>query len=115
MSFTDIHGLNIKVAKSILEKARGLMFRRKVDYALLIPFIGEPRKTTIHSFFVFFDFHAVFLDEEKRVVDIKKNISPFKGGITPDKPAKYVLEIPKGEIDIEELSIGERLEIEKGS
>jgi len=110
MSSGQISDLRIKRADDILQKARGFMFRKKEDYALLIPFGRESKNNSIHSFFVFFSFHAIFLDEEKRVVDIERDIPPFRGGISSDRPARYVLEVPTGEVNIEEISIGRKLE-----
>ncbi|MBS3816580.1 MAG: DUF192 domain-containing protein [Candidatus Thermoplasmatota archaeon] len=113
MAKKTLEHLSIKRAEGILTKTLGLMFKKNVDYGLLIPFRNESAKIKIHSHFVFFSFHAIFLDSEKRIVDVKKNISPFSGQISPDKPARYVLEVPADKIDIDEtdLSIGRKLEL----
>lgn len=113
MATRTLADLKIKRAEGILTKTLGLMFKKNVDYGLLIPFRNETAKIKIHSHFVFFSFHAIFLDSEKRIVDVKKNISPFSGQFSPEEPAKYVLEVPADEIDIDEadLRIGRKLEL----
>lgn len=104
--------LDIRRASSPLSKARGLMFRRRMEKGLLIPLRKESRLgASIHSLFVLFRFDAVFLDKEKRVVDVRKSIKPFRPLIIPKDKSKYVLELPSGkskELDIEE---GQKIEI----
>jgi uncharacterized membrane protein (UPF0127 family) len=55
-----------------LERLRGLMFRRDLPVdGLLFVFPAwrrHPRAVGIHTFFVFFPFAAVWLDEEGRIV-----------------------------------------------
>ncbi|MEF8873669.1 MAG: DUF192 domain-containing protein [Candidatus Thermoplasmatota archaeon] len=101
--------VKVKAAKGFFGKALGLMFKRKVDYVLLMEFRNTSKNINLHSFFVFFKFHCIFLDEDKNIVDIEKDVPPFTMGISTEKRAKYVLEIPEGIIDIDEFSIGGRL------
>ena len=80
-------------------RLKGLMFEnnKRFDYGLAFTFPREARATaTIHMFFVFFAIDAVFLDKNKRVVDIAKNLQPFMPGYTPKKPAKFLIELPAG-------------------
>ncbi|MFW6144148.1 MAG: DUF192 domain-containing protein [Candidatus Natronoplasma sp.] len=103
--------VKVKSAKSTFRKAVGLMFKRKVDYVLLMDFGKLSDNITLHSLFVFFYFHCIFLDDEKVIVDIEKEIPPFTFGITSKKPARYVLEVPKDVVDIDDFSVGEKLEV----
>ncbi|MDD4662623.1 MAG: DUF192 domain-containing protein, partial [Candidatus ainarchaeum sp.] len=48
---------------------------------------------SIHMFFVFYRITVIFLNSKKDVVDIKKNLKPFRLYI-PKRKAKYVIEIP---------------------
>ncbi len=71
----------------------GLMFHR-VDRcpAMLFEF-NSPTKLKIHSFFVFFKFAAIWLDDKNRIID-KKIIKPFQLSISCKKPFYKLIEIP---------------------
>jgi len=84
-----------KICRSILSKALGFMFRlKKPDYALAFIFNREV-KAELHMFFVFFPIDVLFLDKNKKVVDIKKNFKPFSY-YAPKAKAMYVIEMPAG-------------------
>ena len=67
---------------------RGLMFSKKKNILLVLPY---EHKVRIHTFFVFFPFTAYFLNSKKKLVDTQK-MKPFRV-YTSKKPAKYVLEV----------------------
>ena len=83
--------INIKKCNSF-QKISGLMFKSKNTSALLFEF---PKKTkmAIHSFFVFSPFYAIWLDENNKLIEIKK-IKPFTFHVKPTKPFSKLLEIP---------------------
>ena len=56
--------------------------------------------------FVFFPIDVVWLDQDKKVVDFKKNVKPFTPFVVPRKPAHYVVELPKQ--TIRNLNIGDQ-------
>lgn len=87
-----INNKNVEVEhyKGFWKSIRGLMFSKKKNILLEIPY-EKRTHASIHSFFVFFPFYAIFLNSNKEVVDLKR-ISPFTF-YTPKKPAKYILEI----------------------
>ncbi len=88
----------VKVCESIFSRTRGLMFHPKLNSGEGIILVAQGQstaQTSIHSFFVFFSFDALWLNEQKQVVD-KKTVQPFHMLITPQSPAKYVLELSKG-------------------
>ena len=90
---------------------RGLMFapRKSVDYALVFEFPESSRwGASIHMFFVFFRIDAIFLDEQKKVVDIARRLAPFSLGHVPKVPATYLVEIPS-DAGLE-VKIGDRLD-----
>jgi uncharacterized protein len=75
---------------SLPGKMKGLMFSRKKTV------IFENQKeciTSLHMFFVFFPIDVLFLDKNKRIVEIKRNFFPFMM-YTPRKKAKFIVEIP---------------------
>lgn len=71
--------------------ALGFMFHFSSDYAKVLAFKKE-QKISLHMFFVFFPLLAVFLDKNKRIVEIKK-LLPFTF-YNCGKMAKYVVEVP---------------------
>lgn len=74
-----------------IKKLIGMMFllRYKRPYVFGL----EPEhKLTWHMFFVFFPIDLLFLDEEKKVIEIKRNFKPFT--IYKQKwPARYCIEL----------------------
>ncbi|MEX2017534.1 MAG: hypothetical protein WD876_03610 [Candidatus Pacearchaeota archaeon] len=70
----------------------GFMFKRESTDAVMFNF-NKKVNMGIHSFFVFFTFLAVWLDDKNRVVGIKV-IKPFSSCIAPQKPISRVVEIP---------------------
>lgn len=83
--------INLEVKKlSKLEMCWGLMFsRRKKAKALLF----EWKNCRIHSFFVFYDFLALWLDENNKIVD-KKIVKPFSLCVSSRKTSVKLVEIP---------------------
>lgn len=74
-------------------KFSGLMFSRKEKAGILLFGFKQKQKIAIHSFFVFYPFLAVWLDEKRKVVDVKK-VKPFTPCVYPKKNALSLVEIP---------------------
>ena len=51
-------------------------------------------KESLHMFFVFYPIDVLFLDKDKRVVEIKRNFKPFKFYF-PKNKAQYIIELAK--------------------
>jgi uncharacterized membrane protein (UPF0127 family) len=78
---------------NFFQRFTGLMFsRREKAFALLFDF-KKPVKIAIHSWFVFFNFLAIWLDEENKIIKIKK-VKPFSSVIFPEKKFVKLIEIP---------------------
>lgn len=77
----------------IWRKFSGLMFSRREKAEILLFSFKRKQKVAIHSFFVFYPFIAVWLDEKNRVVDIKV-VKPFTSCVYPEKRALSLVEIP---------------------
>ncbi len=77
---------------SYLGKFRGLMFRSRNTQNLFFEFT-TPKQRAIHSYFVFFPFLALWLDESNHVIDYHI-VKPFTALVKPKKPAKSLLELP---------------------
>ena len=97
---------NIDVARSTLERARGLMFRRSVpnDYALVFPF-GEADTQWLHMLFVPFAIDAVWLVDG--AVTVKKRLAPFVG--LGRGRADTVVELPADAA--ESVAVGDELRL----
>jgi uncharacterized membrane protein (UPF0127 family) len=84
--------LEIKVKKvSYLGQYIGLMFRTKNTKNLLFEF-GK-NTPAIHSYFVFFTFLAVWLDDNNRVLEVRL-VRPFTFKINPPSGAYNLVELP---------------------
>jgi uncharacterized membrane protein (UPF0127 family) len=95
-----------KVCRSIFCKAFGLMFRtNKPKDALVFAFDNE-RIAALHMLFVFFPIDVLFLDKNKKVVDIKKDFKPFSY-YSPKARAMYVVELPTGVVG--KTKIGDKI------
>jgi len=99
---------DVDIARSTLEQARGLMFRRSIpdDYGLVFSF-DEPDARWLHMLFVPFAIDAVWLvDGEVRE---KKRLAPFVG--LGRGRADTVVELPAGAG--ESVAVGDELRLVK--
>ncbi len=80
-----------RVAKTIVERAIGLMFSREKKNILFV--FDREGYHPIHSFFVPFSFDAIYLNKDWKVVDVISDIKPFSVYICNKKPAKYLIEL----------------------
>ena len=77
---------------SWLGKYSGLMFRSSKTSILIFSFKRDVNMA-IHSYFVFFKFLAVWVDEKGNVLETKI-ILPFTTVIRPKRPFRKLIEIP---------------------
>ena len=54
-----------------------------------------------------FPIDVVWLNNEKRVVDVAKDIKPNTPYKAPSKFARYILELPEGTLDNKSISVGD--------
>jgi len=80
---------------SNLGKITGLMFRSKSAFNLLFNF-DKNTNMPIHSFFVFYDFLAIWTDENNNAVDFKI-VRPFTSIIKSKRPFRKLIELPINE------------------
>ncbi|HYG83369.1 MAG TPA: DUF192 domain-containing protein [Verrucomicrobiae bacterium] len=61
-----------------------------------------------------FSIDVIWLDKDKKVVHIVKNISPdtYPGTFKPKNPARYILEVPAGTVDAKNITIGKQASFE---
>lgn len=93
--------------KSIVSKASGLMFSSKTNRGLVF-FFDKKQKMSLHMFFVFYPLDVLFLDEKKKVVEIKKNFKPFTF-YNSKKEAMYFIELPAGTVKKTDTLIGDKI------
>ncbi len=77
---------------SELGKYSGLMFKSKETKNLLFNF-REKKRHGIHSYFVFFPFLAIWLDEKNNILETKI-VRPFTFLVKPKKPFSRLIEVP---------------------
>ncbi|MEK6898132.1 MAG: hypothetical protein AABX28_02115 [Nanoarchaeota archaeon] len=87
---------------SLFGKFSGLMFRTKNTANLLFEF-NKRTGTAIHSFFVFFPFLAVWLDDKNKILEFKI-VKPFTAFIKPAKLFNKLLEMPFNEKNMEKIN-----------
>jgi uncharacterized protein len=99
------------IADSFFTRLRGLMFRAKFPKTMLFYFPeASIKRNSIHSMFVFFEFDAVYLDAEKKVIGIYERVRPFTLYIEPKTPALYLLELDAGAVGRLNIELGDQLE-----
>ncbi len=97
------------------ERARGLMFREKIEDNEGMLFIFEAEG--FYSFWMKnmnFPIDIIWLDKDRRIVHIEENVPPCKRMPCPSYisrlPAQYVLELKSGKVIKEKLKLYDQLE-----
>jgi uncharacterized membrane protein (UPF0127 family) len=107
--------ITAELAVTAEERARGLMFRERLlpDQGMLFVFEVED----YHSFWMkntLVALDMVWLDKEKRIVHIERDVPPCQAdpcpSYTPKRPGSYVLELKSGSADRLKLRLYDRLE-----
>ena len=100
-----------KLCKNFLNKSIGLILHKKLKDKGLIFIYKKEKKISLHMIFVFFPIDVLFLNKNKKVIDMKKNFKPFSFYIAKKK-AKYILELPEGTIKKTKTEIGDKIKFE---
>ena len=90
--------------KTILQKAKGLMLSK--PKVLIFPF-NKPQIVPLHMWFVFFPIDVLYLDKNKKIVEIIHNFKPFTQ-YRPKTPSIYIVEFPLGMI--KNSDVGDKIE-----
>ena len=107
--------ITAELALSDEERARGLMFRDKLnpDQGMLFVFKEE----NFHPFWMKdmkFSLDILWLDQKKRIIHIERHVPPCKdppcASYSSEIPAMYVLELKAGSVDENKLKLYDRLE-----
>ncbi len=76
-----------------LRRGIGLMFKKRSKASALLFDFGKLVREPIHSFFVFFPFYALWLDDKNKIIEIKR-VERFKSLIRPKQRFVKLVEIP---------------------
>ena len=80
--------------------------RKKFDFGLVFKREQESiLGSSIHMLFVFYPINVLFLDSDKKVVDMKKRLKPFTF-YSPKQKSKYIIELPV-ETDVSFIKIND--------
>ena len=81
--------MKVKICKTLLSQSRGLMFSKRRN---LLFIFKTPRYVGLHMLFVFFPVDALYIDENGKIVEIKR-MKPFRPYYKSKNKVKYVLEL----------------------
>ena len=85
-------GLNVEVC-NWFRRFWGLMFCRREKAKSLMFVFDKPKNISIHSYFVFFSFVVIWLDDKNKIVDLRR-VKPLEFRISSRKPFTKIVEIP---------------------
>jgi uncharacterized membrane protein (UPF0127 family) len=105
--------LRVRYCNSFLCRLRGLTFRRDLppgEGLLLVQAKDSRLDAAIHMLFMWMDLAVVWINTSLQVVDVKP-ARRWRLAYFPQKPARYVLEMPLERIDI--YCVGDQLAFEK--
>ncbi|MBN2136014.1 MAG: DUF192 domain-containing protein [Acidobacteria bacterium] len=111
------HIYNLEIAKTPLERARGLMFRENLPPEQGMIFIFEEKDFhTFHMKNTLIPLDMLWLDDNFKLVYFVLDAQPCKTkdceSIIPFAKANYVIEFNSGVVKKEELKIGMKIKIE---
>jgi|TARA_B100001971_G_C18013204_1_gene443467 uncharacterized membrane protein (UPF0127 family) len=98
----------VKFCKNFLNQSIGLIFHKKLKSKGLIFIYKKEKKVPLHMIFVFFPIDILYLDKNKKVIEMKKNFRPFHA-YTPKKKANYILELPESSIERTNTKLGDKI------
>lgn len=98
------------------EKAKGLMFIRELDNNTGMIFIWEyERARTFWMKNMLIPLDIIFLNKDKKIIDIKENFNPCESEPCPSyisKPAMYAIEINAGLSEKLNLTLGDEIDLD---
>lgn len=101
-----------EVADETAEQTNGLSNRDRLlpNTGMLFVF-DEPGEQCLWMKDMKFDLDIIWLDEDKKIVKIKENVSPetYPDTFCSEKPAKYVIEVNSGVVAEAGLALGKTL------
>lgn len=86
--------MKTKILRNPFSQSIGFMFQRKTGTVLIFEFSSE-RRIGIHTFFMIFPIDVYFMNSKKKIVEVKKNLRPWRF-YTSRKKARYMVECATG-------------------
>lgn len=113
--------LDVQIAESDAQKARGLMFQNELPYEQGMIFVfNQEQVVPIWMLNMQFPLDIIWFDGDGNVVNIAKNVPPCKSALETatcavdnggGKKAKYVLEVTAGFVDKFNITENSKLQI----
>ncbi len=88
----NFKNIEIKEAKGLFNRFIGLMFKKNINYGLLLK-----NCKSIHTFFMLEEIDVIATDKNDIIIKKYKNLKPWKILIAP-KNTKNIYELPKNTI-----------------
>jgi uncharacterized membrane protein (UPF0127 family) len=106
--------VNLETVNNDQSRQRGLSGRKNMSEDQGMLFVFE--KSGRHCMWMkemLFSLDIVWLDSDKKIVHIEKNVAPetYPKTFCPVNNAKYVIELNKGVADLAELKLGQQLNL----
>lgn len=83
---------NVDCCYSFMSQARGWMFRKNFSKDGLFFDFKRVKKVDLHTMFVYSNLDLIWLDPERKVVRIIRNVEPFRFRISGEE-ARFLLEV----------------------
>ena len=90
---------NVRHARSFSEKMAGLLKETNAGFRYVLVFhLNPPRRwgASIHMLGMKVPIDVAWLDEDKKVVDVRAGINPWTLNVSPKRPASFILEMRAG-------------------
>ncbi|MGI6083861.1 MAG: DUF192 domain-containing protein [Acetivibrionales bacterium] len=97
----------VRIAKTFSSRFWGLIGKKEADYGLLL----YPCKS-LHTFFMRYNLDILFLDDDNRIVAIKRFVKPFSV-VPPVREAVKVLEFPSSLHASAFMNVGDKITLYK--
>lgn len=94
---------NYQTCNNFFSRGIGLMFAKKITPTILS--FSHETNASIHTFFVRQPIDVIFLNKDKKVVDVVKQLKSWRT-YTPNQDAQFVVELPAGTIAKSRTTIG---------
>ncbi|MFW5745956.1 MAG: DUF192 domain-containing protein [Nanoarchaeota archaeon] len=88
-----------KLCQNPWSQGLGLMFRKRLEDECYIFVFRRPRKDYVTMLFMRFSIDIIWLNENKKVIDIYTGARPYQRLIPFKYPAKYMIEMNEGMVD----------------
>lgn len=101
--------IEVETANTDITRERGLSEKKELpEFTGMFFIFGKPDFYTFWMKDMNFPIDIVWIDENFRIIDINKNVSPnsFPQTFSPTYPAQYVLELPAGFTEKYRIEVG---------